>query len=259
MEFRKKFHNQFYTVLVPAFFFALTRVHSRYDRTILGAYWETLTVAFYVSLIAVVWSNVLGQELSEFLPYLAISWIFWNFLSRNIVGGPSVFIENRAEIENFRRPLIFYCIRECMHNVIIFAYQCITICFVILFSGLDLRLSSILVFAAVILVFCTSVIYYYVMGLVSLRYRDLPVLIGAVMPAFFFLTPILWKPSENGLLGLVTAYNPLTYYIEMFREPLLGAPFQIQNYFVCVGMLVLLVLAAVALKRGMSRDVYFWL
>lgn len=62
----------------------------------------------------------------------------------------------------------------------------------------------------------------YLLAFVSARFRDLQPLVQSVVPLLFFLSPVLFKLEQAPELKWVMLFNPLTYYVSIIRDPILG-------------------------------------
>ena len=61
------------------------------------------------------------------------------------------------------------------------------------------------------------------LGVVSARYRDVPIIVGALMPIMFLATPIFWtRDLLSGDRSWIVEYNPIANMIEVVRGPVLG-------------------------------------
>ena len=60
-------------------------------------------------------------------------------------------------------------------------------------------------------------------GIISTRFRDLPPTMTNIMQVLFYITPILYEPSQlPPKRRLIAHYNPFYHVIEVFRRPLIG-------------------------------------
>ena len=60
-------------------------------------------------------------------------------------------------------------------------------------------------------------------GMLSARFRDFPQIITSLIQVVFYVTPILWQPSQLGSKRYVLVdFNPVYYFIEIVRSPLMG-------------------------------------
>ena len=60
-----------------------------------------------------------------------------------------------------------------------------------------------------------------IISVATVFFRDLQYVIGIMMQAWFFLTPVFYKPdSLAGKVAWLIKFNPVAYYVELFRAPL---------------------------------------
>jgi ABC-type polysaccharide/polyol phosphate export permease len=97
------------------------------------------------------------------------------------------------------------------------------------------------------------------LGMLSTRFRDIPQVIGNIVQAAFFLSPILWRADMLGKNKYLADFNPLYHLIEVVRAPLLGDPIIKTSWLVVVGLLLILgILTYLFYNRARAR-VPFWL
>ena len=61
------------------------------------------------------------------------------------------------------------------------------------------------------------------LGAFSARFRDIPPIVGSIMQIAFYVTPIVWKPSQLGNRHhWWVTFNPFNSMLEVVRQPLLG-------------------------------------
>jgi ABC-type polysaccharide/polyol phosphate export permease len=97
-------------------------------------------------------------------------------------------------------------------------------------------------------------------GMLSTRYRDVAQFVGIAMGALFMLTPVFWRRAQvsNEMLWIVD-YNPLTYMLELVRQPLLGHPADLRYWVVSLLILVVSAGFAVLSMAAFRRRVVYWL
>jgi ABC-2 type transport system permease protein/lipopolysaccharide transport system permease protein len=61
------------------------------------------------------------------------------------------------------------------------------------------------------------------LGLLSARFRDVPLIIGSIVQVLFFLTPVIWRPEMLPDRALFLQLNPFYHMVEILRAPLLGS------------------------------------
>jgi ABC-type polysaccharide/polyol phosphate export permease len=60
---------------------AWSDILQRYKRTVIGPLWGVITTGIIILFVGPVYSRLFGQKLEEYFPYIALSYILWNFLS----------------------------------------------------------------------------------------------------------------------------------------------------------------------------------
>lgn len=59
-------------------------------------------------------------------------------------------------------------------------------------------------------------------GVISARYRDVPVIVTNILNILFWFTPLMYFPSQLGSKRYIADYNPFAHMIALVREPLIG-------------------------------------
>jgi lipopolysaccharide transport system permease protein len=61
------------------------------------------------------------------------------------------------------------------------------------------------------------------LGTICARFRDIPPIVNSVMQMAFFISAVIWKPSQLGRHEWLLAFNPFFTLLEVVRAPLLGS------------------------------------
>jgi ABC-type polysaccharide/polyol phosphate export permease len=99
-----------------------------------------------------------------------------------------------------------------------------------------------------------------ILGVLSARFRDIPLIITNIVQLIFFTTPILWRadslPPDR---AWITWVNPVYFLVENVREPLLGnAPFAAS--WIASGVITLANIAiGIALFSRFRARLAYWL
>ncbi len=97
------------------------------------------------------------------------------------------------------------------------------------------------------------------LGIVCARYRDVPQVILSVVQLVFLISPILWRPEdvpEN--LQAIAALNPLSYFLVIVRNPLLGVNVPMLAWVLTLSTTVVGWIIAVLLLRSYRTRVVYW-
>jgi ABC-type polysaccharide/polyol phosphate export permease len=83
----------------------------RYRRSALGVGWIFLNLAIMILAVGIIYSNLLGQDLKTFLPFLTIGLVAWGYLTSSIVEGGNAFIVSEGYIKQIGLPTYVYVFR----------------------------------------------------------------------------------------------------------------------------------------------------
>lgn len=112
--------------------FSVDDVRLRYRRTYLGPLWMTLSMAFLVLSLGLLYSEFFGIATGQYLPYVGVSLICWLLIS-NIVNESAVtLVQNGDVIQNTPLPIAIFALRVVARNLVIHAHNIAILPFVYL-------------------------------------------------------------------------------------------------------------------------------
>ena len=94
------------SLLHNAVYLAWADTKARYKKSVLGPFWPTLTNLLGVLGLSLVWASLLKENMSGFVPSLAVGLIVWQLISGVIVDGPGTFARQSAMIRNVAIPTL---------------------------------------------------------------------------------------------------------------------------------------------------------
>ena len=68
------------------------------------------------------------------------------------------------------------------------------------------------------------------LGMLSARFRDIPLVLANAVQVLFFVTPVIWTPNMLPGRALILDLNPFYHLIEILRAPLLGSAPTAENW-----------------------------
>lgn len=233
-------------------------LRQRYRRSMLGPFWLTLSMGLMVAGLAYLYGGLFGNNVENYIPYVATGLIIFSMISSLAIDGSSVFISSAPLILQLRAPLSIYIYRMLWRNLLIFAHNISIYAIVILFVRIDLGWNFFLSFVGLIMVMLTGVWLGITLGGLSARYRDVPPIVNSAMQIAFFLTPIFWTPQSLPGRELFVHLNPFYYLIEVVRMPLLGQTPPAFIWWVVIGMNVVGAAVSVAFYTRYRGRIAYW-
>ncbi len=230
----------------------------QHRRTIVGPLWQTLQIAVWAAGLVIVFGPFhAGQP--NYIPYVVAGLVVWGLLSSCLQSGTAVFTTNAALILNIPNPLTLYVIRSLSLITLRFAFQLLVFVPVAIYYHLPINMSLLWIVPGTLLILVCFGSGMMILGVVGARMRDLEHLITAVMRFLFFATPIFWIPDQGTLRSFLALANPMAWFLDLVRLPLLGQSPSVQILMLCTVMTVLIMTAASVVHRRYGRFVPTWL
>lgn len=245
-------------MLPVALHFAWGDIRARYRRSFLGPIWLVLGTAIGVLGLGYLWSSIFGLAYGEYVPSLAAGLVTWQLMSGTIAESSSMLIYNAPIIRNLRTPVAFFPLQLLLRHLLTFAHNSLVVLAVLLIYPPDWSAAQLLSLAGVAIVAANLLWISLLLCMLGARFRDLEPFVTASLPLLFFLTPVVFRPDHVPVSHIVWM-NPLTYFITVIRDPLLGRVPPLFVYGVALAVLAAgWAIAYWLLTRRASR-VPFWI
>jgi ABC-type polysaccharide/polyol phosphate export permease len=207
-------------------------IKRRYRRTMVGPFWACISLLLFVIVIGSVGSGLLSKQSAEYLPFLVAGMVVWVMLQSTMLESVNVFVAGSSLIRqmNFEYSVLVYSL--VWRNVIVFAHNLLVYLLILLiFAPGKLGFANLLALPGLIIMAVNCAWISLLLGMVSLRFRDLQQLVMSIVQVSMFVTPLFWPP--DGLEGLRRVFfvelNPLYHLLTIVRDPLLGGKLPAAN------------------------------
>lgn len=195
-------------------------IRQRYRRSVLGPFWLTISTAVLIGGLGLMYSEIFHLQIAEYLPYLSVGLIVWNFIQSVILDSCFVFTGAEGSIKTAQLPISSYVLRLIWRNFVIFLHNSVVLFIVIAWFG-HITPLGVLSALAGLLVICFILFWLALLiGLTSARFRDIPQIVTNGTQIIFFLTPVMWRADLLKARAWMAEINPFYYMIELVREPL---------------------------------------
>lgn len=234
-------------------------IKQRYRRSVLGPFWFTLSTLIMVVVLGLLYSQLLNQEISTYLPYLAVGLVVWQYLASAVNEGCTAFTGSAYLIKQIRLPLTVHVCRIAWRNFVILLHSLPVVIMTLLVFGRWPSVEIFLLPFALLILWLQGVWIGVALGILCARFRDIaPIVTNLVQVAFFF-TPVMWSPEILKDRVWVAELNPLYHLIEIARGPIIGRPLLFESWVWAIATLVVgFVFAQFLMKRYRNR-VPYWL
>jgi lipopolysaccharide transport system permease protein len=234
-------------------------IRQRYRRSVIGPFWFTLSTAILVAVLGALYSTLLQQEVSEYIPYLAIGLVVWQFIGASLNEGCDTFIGSAYLIKESRMPLTIYASRIAWRNFIILLHSLpVAIIALVAFGRVPGPELFLLPLGLALLLF-NAIWVGIVLGALCARFRDVQPIINSLVTVAFFFTPVMWSPEILKDRAWVAELNPFYHIIEIIRAPIIDRPIQLDSWLWAIGTLIVGFLMAQYLMVRTRNRVAYWL
>lgn len=211
-------------------------IRLRYRGSMLGPFWLTISTGVMVASLGLLYSTLFKLDLGEYLPFLALSQVLWGFLASLVSEACTVFTDSEGVIRSVRMPFFVFSIRALIRNGIVLGHNILVVVVVFAIfqvwpgSGALMALPGLLVWVVDALALTL------LLGAFCARFRDIQPIVNSVMQIAFFVTPVIWKPTQLGPVGFANLmFNPFFDLLDIVRGPILGSEVAVTTW---IGALV---------------------
>jgi len=235
-------------------------VRRRYRRSTIGQFWLTLSMGITVAGLGTVYSLLFRVPVTEFIPYVAVCFVVWGFISTTILESCTAFVDNEAIMKYTYTPRSTFIFRLLYRNAIIFAHNVLIVPLVFLFFKVAPSWNVLWFVPGALLVLLNCFCVGLVLAIICARYRDLPQIVSSVMQIVFFVTPVMFRPAQlPAWSGPIVRLNPFANLLEVVRDPLLGQMPSVWAVGYCAASLAIAGLIAWYFTRHYGPRVVYWL
>lgn len=239
-------------------FLAWQDIKIKYRRSKIGPFWITLSMAVFCVALGVVYGQLFKIEIAELLPFLSIGMVVWSLVASCVGEMPNLFVDNASYIKDMRINPLIILLRVLTRNAIIFGHNLLIVLGVYLYFGIWPGWTGLLVLPGFLLVILNLAVIGIPLSILGARFRDLSQITQSILQVMFFITPIFWFPRLLGEGSWVITANPIAYFMDLVRSPLLGNPPELVSWGVSLLTLLTSSIIAVWIYQSKSARIAFW-
>jgi ABC-type polysaccharide/polyol phosphate export permease len=231
----------------------------RYRRSVIGPLWQTASVALLSAALAAVYGTILKLSISTSLPYIICGFITWTLISSILLDSGTVFTSAREQILGGNVPVFVFPLRMVVSHGIVFLHHLLVLVVVYAIWPEYVTWRLPIALFGIVLIAIAGVLFAALVGLIAARYRDVVPLLASTVSVVFFVTPVLWPVEMLGERMYLATLNPLYYFLDVVRAPLLGRSAVENAYAVCLGAIAVLSVSVAAMAQRVRTKLAFYL
>ncbi|PYE16633.1 lipopolysaccharide transport system permease protein [Paraburkholderia silvatlantica] len=234
-------------------------IRQRYARSRVGPFWLTISMGVMIGSLGVVYGTLFGQNMREYLPFLAASLVMWGLFSQTVQDGSVAYINSGSYIRQMATPKLIYMLQVVWRNLIVMTHNAVIILALLVIFGVK-DWATLPLFIPGLLLYLLNILWIAMLaGLLSARFRDLPQIIGALLQVAFYVTPIIFRPNALNRFQFIVEWNPLAYLLDLVRGPLIGQAPSALTWGVTGGMAVVGWTLALWFTGRYAKRIPYWI
>ena len=243
-------------------YMAVSEIRRRYQRTAIGPFWVTLSIAIFIGCMGVIFPILWHTDVKTYLPFFSSGFIIWTFVSSVTSEACGTFVDSAGLIKQTSLSYSVYANNVVTRNVIVLLHHLSVYVVIMFIFSVHVGLNTLLFIPGVIILCLTSSWICILFGLLSSRFRDVRQIVSSLLQVSMFVTPIFWAPSQLGSgmkAQLLVGANPLYHFVQIARAPLLCQQPALIDWIVTIFICITGWVMTLRLLGKYNKHLVFWL
>ncbi len=210
------------------FLLAMTEkeIKARYKKAVFGFLWVILNPVLQMLIMGFIFQFFVPVKVDNYFLFLFSGLLAWNFFNMTVLKNTPTFINERSLIAKAKFPREVIVLSIILSNLFHFAISLLLFLLVALVIQpmplLNLLILPALVIWETLLITGLSLLF----STLNVKYRDINFFVSAIMPLWFYATPIVYSldliPAK---LHFLFYFNPMTALTNLFQFAFLDLAF----------------------------------
>lgn len=185
----------------------------------LGFFWTLLNPLLTMAITAIVFSLIFRFNLKNYALYIFCGLVPWNFINSSALNGSVSIIMGEGYIKKIYLPKLIFPLSSTVTEFINSIFNLVSLYILGIFIHVDVSMTVLMLPYAFLTLFVFCLGMSIIFSVATVYFRDLNHIVQISFSAFFYLSPIIY-PIERipAKYHYIFDFNPLNYYITMFRD-----------------------------------------
>ncbi len=194
-------------------------IRGRYKNSFLGVMWSFLNPLLQLAVYSIIFGALLAGGDSTYPIYICVALIPWTYFTTTITQSAFTVIGNGDIIKKVYFPREILPISVVTSGAVNFVISTIIILAFVIFSGVGLSWHLLLYPFVLLVQYILLLGISFIVSSITVYFRDLEHIIGVVLLAAFYGTPIVYKLEQlPANLQIIMQLNPMTHIINGYRD-----------------------------------------
>lgn len=198
-------------------------IRTSYRRTVLGPFWITFHQICFVLGLSLIYSQIFGLDISDYIPVASFGFAMWTLISHLFLGASNSFIQHTSAIRSSTLPYSFYLFQSLFTDLLTFTHSVLALLLIpVFFSHAFSVVGALTSFLVLLLTILNGLFMGLWLGPLCSRFRDVKALVPTALQVMLFISPVFWTSDQIPDRQWLVKWNPLAWFLESFRSPLIG-------------------------------------
>lgn len=196
----------------------------RYKGSVIGFFWTFLNPLFQLAVYTIVFTRIMRMGVEDYYLYLFVALIPWLFFSTCVSGGASCIWANKDMVNKIYFPREILPVSFVTSNLINMLLSMLVVLLVLICSGKGISMVALAFLPVIVLIeYILALGITLIVSGIAVYFRDMEYILGIVVMAWQFLSPVLYDISMipedmlfffnlNPMTPILTAYRDILYY-----------------------------------------------
>lgn len=237
----------------------ISLLRQRYSRSRLGQFWLSLSTGITILMFSLVWSQLFGNPIQEYMPYVAVAHIMYGLMTASFLDATTAVPANGALFENQETSFSTIVYANVYRQGVIVMHNMIIIILAWLYFRWPITPASLLFFPGLIMTMIAVTLASYLITLVATRFRDVAQVVNNIVQVAYFVTPVMWYPSMfPEKYEWILKVNPFAVFLATMRDPILGREIDWEYWLIAGGITISLILIMPWVIGKFSKRMIYW-
>jgi ABC-type polysaccharide/polyol phosphate export permease len=236
-------------------------IRGKYKGSFLGVLWSFVNPLLSVLVYAIVFPFVLKSSEQNYVMFLIVGILPWNWFTTVISQGTSTVLANAGIIKKVYFPREILSISVVTSGLINFLISSIIMFLFLIFSGIGLSLYALYLPLIILIQFILLLGIVFITSSINVYVRDVEYIINFIVMMLFYGTPILysvdlfpnsirWLLNLNPMATIINCYRDVLYYQQTPNIQSMLIVFVVSCLILFIGVLIFK-----RLERGFAEEV----
>ena len=225
--------------------FVSRSIKTRYKRSVLGVFWTLLNPLLTMIVLTIIFSQVFRFSVDNYPIYVLCGLVIWNFYSNATSGAMSDMLWSGSLLGRIYMPKSVFAVSAIGTGLINLLISLIPVFIIALVLRVQITPAILVMPFSVFLLAIFSLGFGLTISTAAVFFGDMEPVYNVLLMIWFYATPIIYPidviPEQFQWL---IRFNPLFYFLTIFREPLYNGTvpdlsFWVISSLLALGMLVI--------------------